>query len=80
MDEYGSPYPEYGFGQSSGYTERPQPRFSRGQKAGIGFVAGFMILSVMLLLAYIGITYGLYDGNWSWVTELGKCSKECVNY
>lgn len=79
MEEYEDPYPGYGYGESSGYTQRPQPRFSRGQKAGIGFFAGFMILSVMLLLAYIGITYGLYDGNWSWVTELGKCSKECVN-
>ena len=43
----------------------------RYREAGMGAAAGFLLFLVLLLIAYIGVTYGLYDGDWGWITKLG---------
>lgn len=73
FEDYDNPYNEP--------TPSRSPRFSRAQKGGIGAAVGFFMLLIVLLIVYVGITYGVYDGDWGWITTLAKATceeKTCV--
>lgn len=46
------------------------------------FFIGAFVVSLIIFLVYLGITYGKYDGDWGWPGTLfsgSECTKKCVN-